>query len=223
MSVQIPFFNITNENNSFSIFIPGHYETQVAEKTIDDLNKLLELKSLELHVQEVRKKRKIIIQGDKDFELSDFDIQKNEILQELRNVKYNDLDYLVQRMKLTYDEIIDVSRLKYIPSKRTRYSLNLGIHEVVDLNNTLKYILPDNVKVNITIDDVRLKSNFKNNQTLIFTIKSFFYAIVGYTQSHQVPLNDIEVFYQILPGSYKSDKPINITAIDEFHLKCDCI
>ena len=31
------------------------------------------------------------------------------------------------------------------------------------------------------------------------------------------------MFYQILPGSYKSDKPINITAIDEFHLKCDCI
>ena len=35
--------NITNENNSFSIIIPGQYETQFAEKTIDDLNKLLEL------------------------------------------------------------------------------------------------------------------------------------------------------------------------------------
>ena len=36
-------FNITNENNSFSIIIPGHYETEFAEKTIDELNKLLEL------------------------------------------------------------------------------------------------------------------------------------------------------------------------------------
>ena len=44
-------FNITNENNSFSIITPGHYETEFAEKIIDDLNKLLELKSLELHVE----------------------------------------------------------------------------------------------------------------------------------------------------------------------------
>ena len=27
----------------------------------------------------------------------------------------------------------------------------------------------------------------------------------------------------MLPGSYESDKPINITGIDKVHLKCDCI
>ena len=48
-------FNITNKNNSFSIIIPGHYQTEFAEKTIDDLNKLLEPKSLEVHVEEVKK------------------------------------------------------------------------------------------------------------------------------------------------------------------------
>ena len=37
------FFNITNEYNSFSITIPGHFETTSAEKTIHQLNKLLEL------------------------------------------------------------------------------------------------------------------------------------------------------------------------------------
>ena len=36
-------FNITNENNSFSILIQGHYETDFAEKFFDDLNKLIEL------------------------------------------------------------------------------------------------------------------------------------------------------------------------------------
>ena len=51
-------FNITNENNSFSIIIPGHYQNKTDEKTIDDLNKLLELKSLELHVNVGQKKRK---------------------------------------------------------------------------------------------------------------------------------------------------------------------
>ena len=39
-------FNITNENKSFSIIIPGHYQTESAEKTIDELNKVLELRSL---------------------------------------------------------------------------------------------------------------------------------------------------------------------------------
>ena len=74
-------FNITNENNSFSIIIPGHYETESAEKTIDDLNKILELRSLKLHVEEVIKrgnKRKI---GDIEYKISDFDNQKNEIFE----------------------------------------------------------------------------------------------------------------------------------------------
>ena len=36
-------------------------------------------------------------------------------------------------------------------------------------------------------------------------------------------MNDIKGFYQISPGSYQSNKPINITGIDKIHLKCDCI
>ena len=126
-------------------------------------------------------------------------------------------------MRLSYDEIIDILDLKYIPTKRTGYSLNPGIYEVIDLNNTLKYILPKNVKVNITKDDIRLKSNLKINQTLIFTEKSFFFTILGFTQSRSYPLDDIDGFYQLIAGSYKSDKPINITGIDKISLKCDCI
>ena len=216
-------FNITNENNSFSIIIPGHYETEFAEQIIDDLNKLLELKSLELHVEEVRKRGDIIKIGDKKYNLSDFDNQKYEIIEELKKVGYDDLKDLVYRMRLSYDEIMNILDLKYIPTKRTGYSLNPGIYEVVDLNNTLKYILPNNVKVNITIDDIRLKSDLKINQTLIFTERSFFYTILGYTQSRSCPLDDIDGFYQLIAGSYKSHRPINITGIDKIHLKCDCI
>ena len=216
-------FNITNENNSFSIIIPGHYETESAQKTIDELNNLLELRSqngIELHVEQVRKKGLILIN---DYSLSSLGMFKDEILEELKNVKYNDLEDLVYRFKLTYDEIMDILDLKYIPTKRTGYSIEPNIYNVVDLNKTLKNILPDNVKINVTIDERKYKTDLKINQTLIFTNKSFFYTIIGFTQSHQGPLNDIEGFYQILPGSYKSDKPINITGIDKVHLKCDCI
>ena len=216
-------FNISNENNSFSIIIPGHYETESAETTIDELNKLLELKSLELHVKAVRERGIKLKIRDNEYKLSDFDTQKNEILEEFKNVKYNDLEDLVYRMQLTRDEIIDILDLKYISTKRTGYSLKPGIYELSDLNNTLKYILSDNVKVSVTIDDIRLKSNLKFNQTLIFTNKSFFYTILGFTESHQGSLNNIEGFYQILPRSFRSNKPINLTAIDKTHLKCDCI
>ena len=126
-------------------------------------------------------------------------------------------------MQLTYDEIIDVLDLKYISAKRIGYSLNPGIHEIVDLNNTLKHILPNNVKLNITIDDIRLKSNLKINQTLPVTENSFFYTILGFTQSRSYHLDDIDGFYQLVAGLYESDKPINITGIDKIHLKCDCI
>ena len=150
-------------------------------------------------------------------------LKRNEILEELKIVKYNDLKDLVYRMRLSYDEIMDILDLKYNPTKRTGYSLNPGIYEVIDLNNTLKYILPNTGKVNITIDDIRLKSNLKTNQTLIFTEKSFFYTILGFTRSRYYPLDDTDGFYQLIAGSYNSDKPINITGIDKIHLKCNCI
>ena len=34
-------FNITNENNSFSINTPGHYRSEFAEKMINDLKKII--------------------------------------------------------------------------------------------------------------------------------------------------------------------------------------
>ena len=149
-------FNITDDNKSFSIIIPAHWESEFADKIIDELSRLLNLKTLDLHANEVRKRGDIIKIGDKEYKVSDFDNQKYEILEELKNVKYNDLAALVYRMQLTYDEIIDVLDLKYISTKRIGFSLDPGIYGIVDLNNTSKYILPDNVDINVTIDVIRL-------------------------------------------------------------------
>ena len=158
-----------------------------------------------------------------DYSLSSIGMFKDEILEELKNVKYNDLEDLVYRFKLTYDEIMYILDFKYIPTKRTGYSIEPNIYNVVDLNKTLKNILPDNVKINISIDERKYKTDLKINQTLIFTNKSFFYTILGFTQSHSYPLDDIEGFYQLIAGSYKSERPINITGVDKVHLKCGCI
>ena len=108
-----------------------------------------------MHVKEVRKRGKEIQKRDNEYNLSHFDTQENEILKELKNVKYNDLVDLVYRFQLTYDEIIDISDLKYIPTKRRGCSLDPGVYEIVDITKLLEYISPDNVKVSITIDDFR--------------------------------------------------------------------
>ena len=66
-------FIINKENNSFSITIPGHWNSKSAEKFIDKRNKLLELRSqndVDLHVEQVRKKGLILM---KDFSLSSLD------------------------------------------------------------------------------------------------------------------------------------------------------
>ena len=215
-------FNITKANKSFSIIKQCHYQTELAEKNFDDLKKLLELRSLEIHVKEVRKrenKKKETMNKNYHFLIP----QKNEKLEKLKNVNFNDLEDLVYRMQLTYDEIIDILDLKHIPTKRMGHSLSPGIYEADDLNNTLKNILPDIVKVIVTINDISLRSNLKVSQALIFTEKSFFYTISGFTRSRFYLLDDIDGFYQLIAGSYKSDKPINITRIDKIHLKCDCV
>ena len=72
-------FNITDENNSFSITMPGHWQTKFSQKTTDELNKLLELRSqngIELHVKEFRKRRNQIKVGENENKLSDFYTQK---------------------------------------------------------------------------------------------------------------------------------------------------
>ena len=88
--------------------------------------------------------------------------------------KYEGLEDIAYRLQLTYDEIIDVLDLKYIPTSTIGCTLPLGMYEIIDINFMLKSLLPKEVKVNITIDDVRLKSNLTTNKTIRFTKKTFF-------------------------------------------------
>ena len=59
--------NITDENNSLSITVPGHWENKSTERTIDKINKILELRSLQLHVKEVRKRGNKLKIGDNEY------------------------------------------------------------------------------------------------------------------------------------------------------------
>ena len=74
------FINVTDENNSFSITIPRHCYSELAEKTFDELSKLSELRSqndIELPVEQGRKKS---IFSKNDYSLFILDTSKNEKL-----------------------------------------------------------------------------------------------------------------------------------------------
>ena len=87
----------------------------------------------------------------------------------------------------------------------------------------LKCSFTVNVKVNITIDSIRLKSNLKINQLSTSTKRSSFHTILGITQNRSGPLSDIEGFVQLVPATYKSDKPANSTGLCQVPLKSDCV
>ena len=76
-------------------------------------------------------------------------------------------------MGLTYDEFIVVLDVKKFPSERTGYTPPSGKYEVTDFIRTLEFLLPCFVKVSISIDDIRLKSNLKINQTFLVTKNHF--------------------------------------------------
>ena len=101
---------------------------------------------------------------------------------------------MVYRFQLTYDEFIDILDVKSVPTTTIKYTLPPAIYEISDINFMLKSLLPIEVKVNITIDDTRLKSNIATSKTIRFTKKSSFYTILGFTQSNLAVLCNIDWF-----------------------------
>ena len=201
-------FNITHENNSFSISIPSHWNSDDNEELINQLNKYLKLRSendIELHVYDVRKTGDQIKIGENEYiRLSDLDTRKNQMIKELKRVKYKDLEDMVYGMELTYNEIIDILNVKSTCGSTIGFTLLPDVYEISDIKLMLKSILPKQVKVKITIDDIRLKSNLTTNKTIRFTKRSFLYTLSGFTQSHSGPLGDIKGFIKKTPGTYKS-------------------
>ena len=54
--------------------------------------------------------------------------------------------------------------MKYIATSSTAYTLPPGIYEVSDNTLMLKSLFSNEVKIDITIDDIRLRSNLTRNK-----------------------------------------------------------
>ena len=107
---------------------------------------------------------------------------------------------MVFRKELTYHEVAEILDTKNLDAKSTGYTFLPGIYEVFDNNPMLKHLLPDNVKIKISVDDIKLKSNLTTNKTSRFTRRSFSYTILVFTQYHSGPSSDIDGFVQVIPG-----------------------
>ena len=130
-----PSFNITDENNSFSISTPRQWSPEGSGETIGKLRKFLELRSqsdIELHVKEMEKTGIRIEIQKSGYKLAGFDYFKNEINAGLRSLKYKDFPGMVFRMKLTYDQNSDILDLKVIAGLTFGYTLQPGLYDISD-------------------------------------------------------------------------------------------
>ena len=115
------------------------------------------------------------------------------------------------RMESTYSEIEKILDVKYIATLSIGYTLPPGMYEIIDNNLMLKSLPPDDVKVNITHDDIRLRSNLATNKTIRCTKKSFVFLVIGFVESCSWVLDDNPGSVQLIPGFYKNEKPSNNT------------
>ena len=123
-------FTITNEKNSFSVTIPGHWIPENAQQTIDKLKKLLELdkRELSLHIAAVRERgRKIYVGGD-EYVLSDLDINllRTEIFEKLKKINILGTPKCLQ----TWEIVQDVSRSTSIKMHKDLTPISRKVHSV---------------------------------------------------------------------------------------------
>ena len=87
--------------------------------------------------------------------------------------------------------------------------LTPGVHELFDINNTIKQVLSDSdFELNIQADTKSMKSVLtSNNIHFNFELNT----LLGFTNTYYSE------------GTHKSEKPVMTTTTDRVHLKCDCV
>ena len=155
---------------------PSHWISEDGHELITRVKKLLELRSendIQLHVKEVGKRGTRIEIGNSGCNLVGFDLFQSETLVGLKRIKHKNLEDMVYRVQLTYDEIVVILDVIFFSGSFFIYTLSPGIYQIADFISILKSLLPKEVEVNINIDDNRLRSNLTTNKTIRFTKKSF--------------------------------------------------
>ena len=89
--------------------------------------------------------------------LTDFDIWKKWNIWRIEKKENFDLEYTVLRMDLTYDNLKDVFDRKVTGALIFGYPLPVGMYEISDVNLMSESSSKNEVNINITIEEMRLK------------------------------------------------------------------
>ena len=92
-----------------------------------------------------------------------------------------------------------------------------GAYELDDISNTIQQelinscgsLLNSDLKINIKIDTISMKSILTTSYSIYFN--SELNTLLGFTKTDYTA------------GTHKSEKPVMITTTDKVHLKCDCV
>ena len=91
---------------------------------------------------------------------------------------------MLYTMGLPYDGALDILDINNIGASNIGCTPPPALSKNSALDYMLKSLLPIEVRVFLTIDDIRLRSNSTTDKTIEFTKKSLFYTKLGFTQSH---------------------------------------
>ena len=108
------------------------------------------------------------------------------------------------------NRLVEINKNVFIENKKLTITLNPGVYELVEINNSINQIL-NNFPAQITIkaDTISMKSLLTTTHPIVFNSELNY--LLGFT----------EKYYGI--GTHRSEKPIMITPVDKVHLKCDCV
>ena len=129
---------------------------------------------------------------------------------------------MVSRMELTSDGIFFRLDIKYVPATTNSEILLPTLFEKTDFILMLESLLPREVIVDVTINDIRMKTNLtveSHIKALNFTNKCFFHSILRFLCCHLRSLGPpSEGFLQKIPETYKFEKkPSTISEMMKFN------
>ena len=168
------------------------------------------------YLQKKSGKKETKERGENENKLSDLETHKKEMIEEVLNVEYIDLEDMVFRLELTYSEKDYTIGVNYITASSTRYTIPPGNYESSDPILMLNFLLPCDVKVNITIEDIRLRSNPTTNKARKFSKKSIFKTTLGLTQPHSGSIFDIDGFVRKFQAHIKVKNRLSLLEIRKF-------
>ena len=123
-------------------------------------------------------------------------------------------------MEITNSEIEYILDTKSIAALTTGYTLPPVIFGISDLKLMLKYLIPKAVEVDLTFDDIGLRSLINTNKTIKFTKSLYSYRKLGFTQPHLRVSDAFEGFINKIHGTYKIEQANNIAGIDKIFQNC---